>query len=222
MRKLLPLVALLAAVSARAGEPVRAPVPKAPPVPSLAGKYTLMSSTTLERLPAAGPGGGPGGFGGPVVRRAALQGETVITHNEITIEPRNPTALPTVMEYALDTTKTPFAIDAELVSVKGKKTKMLGVVEQSGSRLTIALAKEGAERPKSIEEAEGVTVYYFQKSPRTEYRIVALKVGKEEDAEKELNQLAKDGFEVVSTSSIGVSGATAPTTTHIVLKRTVK
>jgi hypothetical protein len=52
---------------------------------------------------------------------------------------------------------------------------------------------------------------------------VALRWAAKRKVEKELNDLAKDGFEVVSTSGpIGKAGATVPTTTHIVLKRAVK
>lgn len=71
-----------------------------------------------------------------------------------------------------------------------------------------------------------MTVYYFQKAPpppRTEFRIVALAVGKEAEAEKELNALAKEGYELVTTTSpTAVNDKAAVTTVHFILKRTVK
>ena len=110
--------------------------------------------------------------------------------------------------------------------MRGKKTKSLGIVEINGNRLTIALAKDGLERPKTTDEAEGVTVYYFQKAPpppRAEFRIVAMTVGKEEAAEKELNKLSQEGFELVNTTNpAAADGKSSPTTVHFILKRTVK
>ena len=47
-------------------------------------------------------------------------------------------------------------------------------------------------------------MYYFQKAPpppKVEFRIVALTAGKEADAEKELNKLANEGYELVTTTS---------------------
>jgi hypothetical protein len=91
--------------------------------------------------------------------------------------------------------------------------------------LTLAVANAGDERPKSIEQAEGVTVYYFQKTPpppRTEFRIVAMTVGKEETAEKELNRLSQEGYELVTTTQpLANDGKSAPTSIHFLLKRTV-
>ncbi len=232
MRTLIPVaVVLVTFVGSHASGP--APTPKNPPAPTIDGKYTLVA--TSAGMPAGkgarfdpadgGPAGGafgPGGF----TRGPTARSETVITKNEITIESRTPTGTGITMEYTLDTTKTPIAIDAEIVNVRGKKNKVLGVVEITGNRLTIALAKEGAERPKTTDEAEGVTVYYFQKAPpppRVEFRIVALTAGKEADVEKELNQLAKDGYELVSTTNpIATNDKAAVTTIHFVLKRTTR
>ena len=71
-----------------------------------------------------------------------------------------------------------------------------------------------------------MTVYYFQKAPpppKTEFRIVAMTVGKEEEAEKELNKLAAAGYELVTTTTpAAVNDKASPTTVHFVLKRTVK
>ncbi|VTR92057.1 unnamed protein product [Gemmata massiliana] len=238
MRKLLPLAAVLIALtSTRADEKISAPVPKAPPPPSIEGKYTLVATYNgaVAVREKGGFGGGPGG-GGPggvaevggfaPSRTTLVRGETVISRTEIVIEPRTVTGMPTTMEYTLDPTKSPIAIDVEIVPVRGKKTRGLGVVEITNNRVVIALAKEGADRPKSVEEAEGVTVYYFQKAPpppRTEFRIVALTVGKEEEAEKELNRLAKEGYELVSTTNPTAPDAKASVTTvHFILKRVVK
>lgn len=222
MRKFVPFVAvLLAFVSAKL---VAAPVPKAPPPPSIDGKYTLLAgpgTTTAKGFAKADPTDPTSGFGARVVRSDAT-----ITKNEIHIEPRSVTANPVVMEYTIDPTKTPITIDAEVISAKGKKTKMLGVVEINNNRLTIALAREGIERPKTTDEADGVTVYYFMKAPpppKVEYRIVAMTVGKEEAAEKELNKLAEMGFEVVNTTNPAATDPkSSPTTVHFLLKRTVK
>lgn len=231
MRQLVPVVAVLVALVGLHADG-KAPAPKTPPLPSIDGKYTLLATYNgaLPDRPAkgfapAGPGAGaadPWGTGA----RTALRGETVITRNEITIEGRTTTALPTTMEYTLDGTKTPMTIDVENVPIRGKRTRQLGVVEVSGNRLVVALAKEGAERPKSTDEAEGVTVYYFQKAPpppKHEFRIVAMSVGKEADAEKELNKLAAEGFELVSTSGpLAPNPQASATTVHFVLKRVSK
>src|SRR5262249_14436189 len=162
MRKL-PFAALVVAlVGLLANAKLNAaPVPKE--LPSIDGKYTLVASTTPVS-PSRGPGGGgfgreddPRGF--TTVRSSpTTRAETTITKKEILIDGRTGT-----MEYTLDTAKKPTTIDVESVSVRGKKTKMLGIVEQDGNRLTIALAKEGADRPKTIDEGEGITVYYFKK-----------------------------------------------------------
>ena len=232
MRTLVTLAAVAVALAAPASG--KAPVPKGPPQPTIDGKYTLLatySGVVAER--PAGKGAAPGGFApadrgenpwGTTTR--AARGDAVITRNEITIEARTATAMPTTMEYTLDTTKSPVAIDVENVPVRGKRTRALGVVEVSGNRLVIALAKEGAERPKTVDEADGVTVYYFQKAPpppKTEFRIVAMTVGKEADAEKELNRLAGEGFELVSsTTPTAPDAKSSATTVHFVLKRVVK
>ena len=232
MRKLLPLAAVLIALtSTRADEKIRAPIPKAPPPPSIDGKYTLVATYNGAVVAAVREKGGFGGVaadgGGFAPSRTTLvRGETIISKSEIVIEARTPTASATTMEYTLDPTKSPIAIDVEIVPVRGKKTRGLGVVEITNNRLVIALAKEGADRPKTVDEAEGVTVYYFQKAPpppRTEFRIVALTVGKEEEAEKELNRLAKEGYELVSTTNPTAPDAKASVTTvHFILKRVVK
>lgn len=230
MRKLLPFALLVVAVGARADEPVRAPVPKAPVPPSIEGRYVVVLTELQPGF--GGPwGGAPGGWGGPGVpavgpgnpnplrRSSSQRGAAVVTANAITIGE-------TKMAYTLDATKTPMTIDVETHPLGEKPRKQVGVIEASGDRLTVALAKEGGERPKSVEEADGVTVYYFQKAPpppRTEYRIVALNVGEEERVEKELNQLAKEGFELVTTTSPTAPNQKASATTiHFVLKRTVK
>jgi uncharacterized protein (TIGR03067 family) len=225
MRKLLPLTAVLVAISAssRADEKIAAPVPKAPVPPSIDGKYALLATsgtptgkTKIDPTDPTSPWG----------TTRITRGDATISKNEITIESRTGTANPIVMEYTLDPTKTPITIDIEAISVRGKKTKSLGIVEINGNRLTIALAKDGLERPKTTDEAEGVTVYYFQKAPpppKAEYRILAMTVGKEEAAEKELNRLAQEGFELVNTTNpAATSDRAAPTTIHFILKRTVK
>ena len=115
-------------------------------------------------------------------------------------------------------------IDVEIANLRGKKSKSLGIVEVNGNRMILALAKEGDERPKTTEEADNVTVYYFQTSPpppRTEFRIVAMTVGKEEAAEKELNKLSQEGFEFVSTTQpVAADAKSSVTTIHFLLKRT--
>ena len=132
----------------------------------------------------------------------------------------------TTMEYTLDATKSPMTIDVETTSLRGKKSKALGLVEVVGNRLIIAVAKEGDERPKTTEEGENITVYYFQKAPpppKVEFRVIAMTAGKEADAEKELNKLAGEGYELVSTTNpLAADGKSAPTTIHFVLKRTTK
>ena len=244
MRTLLLTVALVAFAA-----PLRAaPVPAEKPAPAIDGKYNLVSlSSPNDR---AGPGGGfapagggfPGGGGVVMVGRvtpatALMLGPAHITKNEITLEGRPGTisplsvlaagaTLPMTMTYTLDTTKTPMTIDVETASLRGKKTKTLGLVEVVDNKLIIALAGEGGERPKTTEEGEGITVYYFQKAPpppKTEVRIVAMTVGKEADAEKELNKLLGDGFELVSTTNpVATDAKAAPTTVHFILKRTTK
>jgi hypothetical protein len=239
----LPMLAVVvfALAGGQANQKIAAPAPKDAPAQSIEGKYTLLSvSYPTDR---AGPGGfavpgGPGGGGGigpgggvrVSVNAAMLTGPATITKNEITLEGNDRVRSiavaangPTTMEYTLDATKSPAFIDVDVISLRGKKTKSLGLAEVHGNRLIIALAKEGDERPKTTEEADGVTVYYFQKAPRTEYRIIAMTVGKEEAMEKELNKLAQEGFELVSTTQAAAADAkSSVTTVHFILKRTVK
>lgn len=229
-----------------AGSPLgaAAPVPAQKAPPSLDGKYTLLSvSSPTDRANAGGPGGFGGAVGGPgggfavrgVNASSLLAGPAVFTKNEITLEgsgtglPPTTRALigapagPTSMEYTFDAAK--MTIDIDTPNLRGKKTKSLGLVEVVGDRVIVAVAKEGDERPKTTEEAGDVTVYYFRKvpEPRTEFRIITMTVGKEADAEKQLNQLAKDGFELVSTTTPAAADAkSSPTTVHFVLKRVVK
>jgi uncharacterized protein (TIGR03067 family) len=222
MRQLLTLtVFLLVPAGSRGDEKVGAPVPKTPVPPPIDGKYTLLATFGGSTLTPKGGGFGPDGG----VTRTS-RSEAIITKNEITIEPRTVTAAPIMMEYTFDPTKSPMTIDVEIMTVRGKKTKALGIVEINNTRLTIALAREGTERPKTTNEAEGVTVYYFQKAPpppKTEFRIVAMTVGKEEEAEKELNKLAAAGYELVTTTNPTAADPKASVTTvHFVLKRTVK
>ncbi|MBN9121292.1 MAG: hypothetical protein J0I06_19430 [Planctomycetes bacterium] len=233
MRTFVPVAAILFVFGgAHAGG--KAPVPKAPVPPSIDGKYTLVA--TYGGTPTAkgkvDPADLPAGFapadrGNPWgTRVSTARAETTITRNEITIESRTPTGTSTTMSYTLDPTKSPMTIDVEIVPVRGKKTRALGVVEATGNRLVIALAKEGAERPKTADEAEGVTVYYFQKAPpppKVEFKIVAMTVGKEADVEKELNRLTGEGYELVTTTQPTAAGDKASVTTiHFVLKRTTK
>jgi hypothetical protein len=243
MRTLLSLSVVLVALAGSCGQLLAAPVPADKPAPSLEGKYTLLSVSTPEDRPGPG-GGGPvaGGFpgGGGVMRvrpglaATYMVGPAAITKNRITIEGRgnviSPLAaglhLPLTMEYTIDTTKTPMTIDINNVSLRGKKTKALGLVEVNEDRVILAVAKEGDERPKNMDEAGDVTVYYFQKAPpppKVEFKIVAMTVGKEADAEKELNKLASQGFELVNTTNPAASdGKSSPTTVHFILRRTVK
>jgi uncharacterized protein (TIGR03067 family) len=229
MRTFLPLAAVLLALAgagSRADEKVAAPVPNAPTPPAIDGKYTLLATfggapVGKGKVDPTDPNGGWAG-----TARTTTRGEATITKNEITLEPRLSTGIPTTMEYTLDPTKTPMTIDVETISARGKRSKALGLVEVNGNRLTLALAREGAERPKTVDEAEGVTVYYFQKAPpppRVEYRIVAMTPGKEEEAEKELNRLAAAGYELVNTTNPAAPDSkSSPTTVHFILKRTVR
>ena len=171
----------------------------------------------------------------PGLAATYMVGPATITKSQIMIEGRgnviSPFAaagitLPMTMEYTFDPTKSPMTIDVFNISLRGKKTKSLGLVEVVEDRLIIAVAKEGDERPKNTEENGDVTVYYFQKAhpaPKVEYKIVAMTVGKEADAEKELNKLATEGFELVNTTNpAATDGKASPTTVHFILKRTVK
>jgi uncharacterized protein (TIGR03067 family) len=130
------------------------------------------------------------------------------------------------MAYTIDPTTMPMSIDVISIDQRNKRAEQKGVIEVNGDRITIALAKPGAERPKTTDEGEEVTVYYLKKlppPPKVEYRIVAMTVGKEAEAEKQLNKLAEEGFELVSTTNPAARdpGAT-PTTVHFVLKRMKK
>jgi hypothetical protein len=241
MRTLLSL-AMLVALTGSCGKLIAAPVPNDKPPPSIAGKYTLTSVSTPDDRGAAGgfggggPVGGPGGAFGrarPGLAATYMIGPANITKSTITLEGRGSIStfaaglnLPQTMEYTLDATKDPMTIDVNIVNVRGKKTKALGLAEVHGERLIIALAPSGEARPKNTEEADNVTVYYFQKAPpppKIEYRIVAMTVGKEADAEKQLNKLAEMGFELVNTTNPAATDAkAAPTTVHFILKRISK
>ncbi|MBN9121293.1 MAG: hypothetical protein J0I06_19435 [Planctomycetes bacterium] len=237
MRTLVSLALLVALAGSHAGG--KAPVPKDAPPPSIEGKYTLLSMSGPDDRNGGGGGfGGVAGPGGGVVRIRTspaslyMTGPATITKNTITLDGRgviSPLAGaggPTTMEYTLDATKTPMTIDVSLISLRGKKTKVLGLAEVVGDRLVIAIAKEGDDRPKSTEENGDVTVYYFQKAPpppKVEFKVIAMTAGKEGDAEKELNRLAGEGYELVSTTNpIATGDKAAPTIIHFVLKRTTK
>lgn len=236
MRRFLLLAVLaVALVGPRAGA---APVPKDAPQPTIDGKYTLVSVSLPEdrQMAAAGAGGFPAGVPAGIRLRTSttamyMAGPATITKNTIHLEGRgviSPLAGtgPTTMEYKLDASKTPMAIDVTSVNLRGAKGKpQLGLVEVIGDRMIIAVAAAGEDRPKNTEENDNVTVYYFQKAPpppRTEFRIVAMTVGKEADAEKELNKLAGEGFELMSTTAAAPDTKSSPTTVHFVLKRIVK
>jgi hypothetical protein len=245
MRKLLPFVAVLIAfaLSSRADEKVAAPVPKDPDVPLLDGSYTVNYTYAATAGGWGGPGFGPGGAGGPVrMNRIALRTSgATITKKEIIIG-SNPDLgwggfddgsgfgvrgnLNQTMTYTIDPTQTPTAIDIFITDVRNKKTKSLGIIEVMDDRITIAVAKPGAERPKNTEETEEGTVYYFKKNPpppRDEYRIVSMTVGKEAEAEKEMNKLAKEGYQLVNTTNPSANDPkSSHTTVHFVLKRTVR
>lgn len=245
MRPLAPLAAFLFAFAPQptAG---KAPVPKDEPKASIEGKYNLTSVVSAANAGGAAGGviiggGGPGGAMPAALLRdrtlTYLPGPASITKNQIIMEGRGPAGapaailaslnLPVTMEYTVvDATKTLIQIDVFNVSPRGKKLKMPAVAEVIDDRLIIAVAREGEERPKNTEEAEGVTVYYFAKAPpppKVEFKIVAMTVGKEADAEKELNKLAQEGYELVSTTQPSAPDAkSSPTTVHFVLKRTGK
>ncbi|MBA4065999.1 MAG: hypothetical protein C0501_20225 [Isosphaera sp.] len=222
---------LLTAVAAGA-----APVPKEEPRPALEGKYALTAVSSAVN-PADDPVKGPAAF--PRVDRTTtyLPGPATITRDRIVLEGRVPATataatlasvqLPVTLEYAVvDATKRPLHVDVFTVTPRGKKTKMEGLAEVVEDRLILAVAKAGGERPRTTDEADGVTVYYFRKAPPpppAEFKIVALTVGKEAEAEKELNRLAKEGYELVSTTQPSAPDAkSSPTTVHFVLKRAAK
>lgn len=238
MRTLLSVaVVLVAAAGSHAGGKAPVPKDKGAAAGDIAGKYTLLSVSTPDDRNGAGGFGGiaAGGPGGVVRIRTSsvyMTGPATITKDTITIEGRgvvNPfggAGGPTTMEYTLDASKTPMTIDVMNVSLRGKKTKALGLVEVVGDRLVVAIAKEGDERPKNTEENGDVTVYYFQKAPpppKVEFKVVAMTAGKEADAEKELNRLAAEGYELVNTTNpIATDAKAAPTIIHFVLKRVSK
>lgn len=241
MRTLSSFAVILVALAASQADDKAPNSPKDKPPITIEGNYILQFvSNSAEGMalapfpkaraaPAPKGGGGPAPKGGGALAMratgasSALVGPAKITKTEIVLEGLGGN---TTMEYALDLTKSPAAIDVETVNVRGKKSKSLGIVEVSGKSLIIALAKEGEERPKTTEEAEGVKVYYFQKAPPpplTEFRIVAMTVGREDTAEKELNKLAQDGFELVTTTQgVAPDSKSAVTTIHFIFKRTVK
>lgn len=206
MRRLLPpAVVLIALASSHADEKINAPVPKMPPLPSIDGKYVQIEGNSFVA-------------------------DATIASNKITINPYTPNSVPAVLKYTLDTTKSPMTLDVDLVDTGGKRVKLCGIAEVNENRLTIALvyAGSGYERPKTTDQARGVAVYYFQKAPpppKVEFRIVAMTAGKEADAEKELNKLVGEGFELVNTTN-PIGRATdpkgVPTTVHFILKRTTK
>lgn len=216
MRKLAALVLGVIPLSVAA-----APVPKAPPAPSIEGKYTVLA----QGRSGFGKAARPGAFAGPADPEergftSSLRRGTTITKDTISIESRTAVA-PTIWEYRLDPSTKPMSIDIMIVPVLGKKTRVHGIVEQTDDRLKIAYTPEGSERPKDFDDTETATVYVFQKTPpppRFEYKIVALKVGSEADAEKRLNELAKQGYDL----SHSTSPAGQEPVIHLILKRTVR
>jgi uncharacterized protein (TIGR03067 family) len=200
-----------------------APVPKTPPVPTLEGKYTVLGQgrTVVGRRGLGGPAAladdERGFVGSPA---SALRRDVTVTRDTITMEGR--TGATTTWEYRLDSSTKPMSIDLVIVPLIGKKTKAHGIVELAGDRVKIAYTPEGSERPKGFDDTENAVVYVFQKvppPPRTEYKIVTLKPGKEDEAEKRLNELARDGFEISHSTTPGRGGDDQ--VTHLILKRTV-
>jgi hypothetical protein len=130
------------------------------------------------------------------------------------------------LSYSINPATTPMSIDISVIDVRNKKTSSLGIIEVVDDRITIAVAKPGAERPKNTDESEEVTLYYFKKTPpppRDDYRIVAMTVGKEAEAEKELNRLAKEGYQLVNATHPSASDPKlSVTTVHFVLKKTIR
>ena len=198
------------AVLSLAAAVLAAPVPPAAPSP-IEGKYIFEASRTTRVRPAAPPvlGGAPAGFTGS----SSLSGMKLpakITATRIAIEGRQE------WEYTFDATAKPLALDLTTVPIIGKPTTALGIAEKSGDRLLIAYAQEGGERPKSFDPADGVTILAFKVAPPPptwEYRIVRLADGNEGSAEREMNKLSADGFELVVTTG------TAGPVSHLVLKR---
>jgi uncharacterized protein (TIGR03067 family) len=249
MRTLISLAALLCAVGAvPAGGNANAPVPKPQEGPTLEGTYTVNYTGTVQAGGwGVGPGGAGGGWGagpgavggkggklgGPAgaIQTVMYTSVATISKSEITIGSSDTFGLrganaAQTMTYAIDPTKTPMTIDVFTIDARNKKATAQGVVEVIDGRITLALAKPGAERPKTTDEAEDVTVYYFKKAPpppKTEFRIVAMSIGKEADTEKELNKLAQEGYELVNTTNpVAADSKSAPTTVHFILKRTAK
>jgi hypothetical protein len=222
-----------------ASSPARAPVPRAAPAPEIDGTYTATytSTTTLARAKGFGNGRGAAPVA-PATRTRLLSTTATISKGEITLGRRiadldadgfvgasliNPAQS---MAYSIDPTATPMSIDVVAFDERNRRTTQKGVIEVTDGRITLALAKSGAERPKTLDEGEGVTVYYLRKlppPPKVEYRIVAMTVGKEAETEKLLTKLANEGFELVSTTNPAARdpGAT-PTTVHFILKRVKK
>ena len=194
-----------------------APVPNLPPAPTIEGKYALLSSSTNGFKGKAR--GFAGRDDGTLLRGGPRSTDAAISKSTIVIDGRTAT-----WEYTLDARTKPMSIDITVTPLRGKKTKMLGIVEQTGDKLILAYASDGGERPKDFEDAEGVTQYIFQKLPpplHAEYRIVPMIIGREADAEKKINALAKDGFEVTSTTTAAKMND-GSMVLHIVLKRMVK
>jgi hypothetical protein len=227
---------------------VRAPQPKPQETPVIEGNYTLNYTIMTTGFDRGFGGGGPGGRM-PVNQITLRASNASITKSEITIggaagagwgydpysdayydpyEGRQVRNTTPAMSYVIDPSKTPMTIDVTTVNVRNKKEKSLGLIEVSDDRITITLGKPGAERPKNFDEGEEVTLYYFKKAKpvpvaRDEYRIVTMTVGKEAEAEKELNKLAKEGFVLVNTTNPAANDAkSSPTTVHLVLKRTTR
>jgi uncharacterized protein (TIGR03067 family) len=236
--RFLSLTVVLVAFAAGTGADgkARAPVPKPQDAPALDGSYTVNYTSAVTTVGWGGPGG-PGRV--PVTQITLRSSTATIAKGEIVIganydgwggygpggfDPRGNTGQS--MTYSLDPTKTPMTIDLTTVDARNKKTKSLGIIEVDDERITIAVAKPGAERPKNTEENDEITVYYFKKAPpppKVEFRIIALTVGKEAEVEKELTKLAKEGFELVNTTNPAAADPkAAPTTVHFILKRTSK
>jgi len=247
MRKLLPLAAVLfAIVGSHAVETIAAPVPKDTPPPSIDGKYNLVSvsNTPIDRVGKAGKAAA--GFGTTRVtpatpdrpghyhqerdraRRSPLPRQAVQA-----CRPRKPRLSPRSVRTGRRRWNTPFdpakmTIDIETENARGKKTKSLGVVEITGNRLIIAVAQPGGRnRPPDDRRGRGrdggTTSRRRRPRPRVEFRIVAMRVGDEAEAEKELNKLAAAGYELVTTTTpAAVNDKASPTTVHFVLKRTMK
>jgi uncharacterized protein (TIGR03067 family) len=231
---------LLVAVGVRAGVKPAAPAPKPSEAPKIDGSYTVNYTSVVSVGGFVGPGG-PGG-GRIMNNQIALRSSSAtISKNQIMIgnwyanaddgslPPRLRLQLagaPQAMTYVIDPTTTPMSIDVTMVDLRNKKTKSLGIIDVADDRITIAVGKPGADRPKTLDENEEVTVFYFKKAPppaRDEYRIVAMTVGKEADAEKELNRLAAEGFQVVNTTNPSAADSkSSVTTVHFLLTRTAK